>query len=159
MTAIQPINAVLAAIQEIFLERDMPALREWVYPGELIVLPEIGDHDCAVLFASLFEAFGTDNFPEVSTSGCSSRPAYTLRFGVARCAIVSSADGRFEPELDDVRAMTADAMLDLEIVREGICRGLAGSWDWRLGRYAPVGPEGGIIGGYWSVTVDSMRDD
>ena len=136
-----------------------PAPTQYLVPGAGAYAPGVSadSDECSSIVATLVDGFGTDNFPAPAARSCGSRQARVLRFAVYRCIPVSDDAGN-EPEASEYQAASVDIIRDADAIYCGIRKALEyAGWDYLLGRYIPVGPEGGISGGYWTVTVDTIE--
>lgn len=125
------------------------------HPGVSVAF-DLGDdlEDCAQGWVNLVTAYPTQDFPEPAAGyiGCPSGVyALTIDVGVVRCI---SADEVPDP---DVLQPALDTQLaDMASLRRAICRyasenDLQVTFDGYLG----YGPEGGAVGGWWTIRMSS----
>lgn len=126
-----------------------------------------GAHLCQVLIAPgdlmawdfedtawvrLGSANPTQDFPtpDLTARSCASTLAYEVEVGVLRKAPIFDDRGR-APSVEEQEKAVITQMRDMEAMREAI---RTAPVDMKiLGDYLPAGPEGGLFGGIWSVTV------
>lgn len=127
-------------------------------PGEAIaadyVTPEQGM--AWVRVSSVYPS--TTNFPaqDQVANGCAVMLAAQLEVGVLYCAPVTAGRGSNRPprmpqQFDSARLQMAAMAAMLRTIE--CCLGNAGRRGVSLGAYTPLGPEGGVVGGSWQVTV------
>lgn len=158
--ASEALAAVAEEIKAQIERQGRPGPEIFFMPGQDVYVP-IGDgEDCAALIATLVDAVAVDNFPNAATANCVWRPAYILRFGVYRCMPVAADYDGNDPPTDVLNAATTDIIDDSEAIICGIRNALNyGGYSYLVERYTPIGPEGGIAGGHWTVLVDSDRSE
>lgn len=138
-----------------------------VLAGQLVANEHCGSEDCAgdgctggQAWVRLAGVYPSSQFPvqDQDQATCATLLAVEIEVGVARCApVVSDEGGAMEgdaPTLAQWHATTRLQMADMAAMRRAVlcCLG-ARSRDYLLGAYAPFGPEGGCVGGIWTVTV------
>lgn len=108
-------------------------------------------------YVNLLTGFPSTNFPNpVNTPNCIPDLAFQLEVGVLRCYPTNS-DGTpldVAQELEAVRLQMADMAATLAAIR--CCMGNADADDdmqYLVGQYTPYGPQGGVVGGVWTVYV------
>lgn len=115
---------------------------------------ETGSENCGqawVRLASAFPARGV-GVPETTPANCASSIGLTVEIGALRCIRIEE-NGLALPAdemLEAVRLQRADM---LAIMRAIMCCDGLDSNQYSLGAYTPVGPEGGIVGGFWLLSV------
>jgi hypothetical protein len=127
-----------------------------VEPGQLPAF-DLGsdDNECGQGWVILQSAFPSLNFPnqDVATLGLSSPLSFGIQMGIMRC--IPGLDENNETPTADQRLMaTRDQLADMAAMRRAICKCLKeAKRDFVLGNYQPIGPDGGQVGGTWSVNV------
>jgi hypothetical protein len=157
--AVEVMQAVIGEVEAriAFQERVVPP--SYMMPGQDVYVPGIGDGQCSAIIATLTDAFATDNFPETAPRSCGSRQAFVFRFGVYRCFPTAEDFGGEEPSRDAINEASAELLADQDALYCGIRNGLAyAGFTHLLERYTPIGPQGGLAGGHWVVTVDALRE-
>lgn len=98
-------------------------------------------------------AFPTRTFPQQDESlrNCAAGIAYGLEIGIVRCAPMLSEDGD-PPSAAEQFEATRLQMADMMAMRAAIQCCMAKK-DSLLSTYVPIGPEGGALGGSWTVWV------
>lgn len=125
-------------------------------PGEAIaadyVSPEQG-----MAWVRVSSVYPSSVFPaqDQSASGCLMPMAVQLEVGVLYCAPVVEGRSKNPPGLaqmfDSARLQMAAMAAMLRAIE--CCLGAASRKGVSLGPYTPLGPEGGVVGGSWQVTV------
>lgn len=123
-------------------------------PGAAIavdyVTPEVG-----MAWVRLTGAFPSTAFPSQAGAGTSCGAPLVMQFdvGTAFCAPYPDDDGT-PPGLAAQFDATRTQLAGMAAARRAIqcCLGVS-SKDVLLGSYNPMGPQGGVVGGYWTVAV------
>lgn len=107
------------------------------------------------LTARLVREFPFSSFPDQDTGAW--RPGVQLGFEVelelVRCSPVGDDRGN-PPSRDEWLAAVRDQLADKAAMRRAICKCMSEAGvDFALGQYTPVGPQGGCLGGNWTVIV------
>lgn len=125
-----------------------------VYPGQESALDTACESQAWVLATSVFPS---QTFPNVATTpqaACASSLAVAVQVGIVRCAPVPRQISRGDyvaPPLTEQHEAARVQMADMALIRRAI---LASTYsDLVLGTYLPVGPMGGLVGGYWTATL------
>lgn len=124
-------------------------------PGNQTIHEWCGE-DCGggQLTVRLITEFPTSSFPDQNGEAWTSQMtlAYTLEVEIMRCMPIPE-DGQplsMEHQLSAARAQLAD----MAAMRRAICACFQSREKaFALGQYTPVGPQGGCVGGNWTVTV------
>jgi len=89
-----------------------------------------------------------------SLRSCSAPLAYQFEVGIVRCAPMLADDGS-PPSLEEQFEATRLQMADMDAIRYAIecCLPHASKV---LGTYTPYGPQGGALGGWWTVFTDGL---
>lgn len=92
---------------------------------------------------------------ETRALGCAVSMAVQLEVGTLFCApVVEGRNGRRPPGLSAMYDSTRIQMAAMAAMLRAIECCLSGrSKDVALGAYTPLGPDGGVVGGSWTVTV------
>lgn len=125
-----------------------------IVPGEAAVAAYAGD--CAkkcgmawVRMGAVYPASGVGIANE-EPKNCGSGIGYGVEVGILRCAHTGTAEQMPTPaeQMMDAQLQVADM---LAMRRAVAC--CPGSTDWILGIYTPTGPQGGLVGGFWSLEM------
>ena len=134
-----------------------------VYPGNAVPVDYVGGDECmGMAWVRHVASNPTARFPsaDVSVDNCAYTLAHTIEVGLIRPAPIAASDGS-TVELPDPVAHLSSALEiaeDMMLMRDAIVRA-AKSIDFViLGSYTPAGPEGGAVGGTWTVTVGEDDD-
>lgn len=123
-------------------------------PGETIATDYVSE-DAGMAWVRLQSAWPSTSFPNPSGSAtCTAPIAYGLELGLAYCAPTLEDDGAppgFSAQFDATRVQLAA----MAAIRRAIicCFPTARAADVVLGLYVPMGPEGGVVGGSWAISV------
>ena len=125
-----------------------------VVPGEVVSQDFAGNCEvaCGMAWVRLGNAYPstTPGQADQTVSNCSKPLGIDIEVGITRCIEVDE-DGNSPEELLEATDMQIQDMLAM---REAIlcCPDLSAK-DYILGSYRPVGPEGGLYGGVWTVYI------
>lgn len=163
MASLQTIidNAVACLEEQYALADDVPTPGFiGALPGALVVADYVGGDDCpGMAWVRLTAAFNSTTFPvpDEGRTGVYAPPAYTLEVGAFRCAPMPDSLGGevIPPTPEEQAAAVALQVRDLEVMRKAIRCCLA-NVEHVLGTYVPVGPQGDIVGGYWTAVISGM---
>lgn len=90
---------------------------------------------------------------DTSVNNCGKETGFDVEIGIMRCAALARANG-MPPPAKAVREAAALQILDMEtMIRAVACCPDLGSKDYVVGQYQPLGPEGGVVGGYLTLSV------
>ena len=134
-----------------------------VNPGNAVPVDYVGGDECGgMAWVRHVSSSPTVRFPnaDVSVDNCAYSLAHMIEVGVIRPAPIPESDGSTIDLPDDVAHFNSAMELadDMILMKEAIQRA-AKSIDFViLGSYVPVGPEGGAVGGTWSLTVGDDDD-
>ena len=134
-----------------------------VYPGNAVPVDYVGGDECGgMAWVRHVSSNPTTRFPnaDVSVDNCAYSLAHTIEVGLIRPTPIPESDGSTIELPDDVAHFNSAMELadDMILMKEAIQRA-AKSIDFViLGSYVPVGPEGGAVGGTWSLTVGDDDD-
>jgi hypothetical protein len=139
--------------------------RVLLVPGELPAWDECCDGFLYVRLITMYPTAGGPNSPfpnqDVRPGNC--KPlmmASQLGIGVLRCASTVDDGGRAPTAATltaEARGMTMDASLVLTAIKCCVADMVTSADSWveqaLLGSWLPAGPEGGCVGGEWTLTV------
>jgi hypothetical protein len=123
-------------------------------PGEEIASDYVSE-EAGMAWVRLESAWPSTNFPSPSgAAACNAPLAFGIEVGLAYCAPGSSDDGEppsMAAQFDAVRLQ----MAAMNAMRQAIlcCFPTSRASDVALGVYVPAGPQGGVVGGTWSISV------
>jgi hypothetical protein len=133
-----------------------------IQPGNAVVYDFGPDSGCAGgAWVRLVSANPSVSFPsaDVGINNCASTLAYTLEIGMA--GPVPGLDerlGRFVLPTDEEQFDAAMRQAsEMDLMYEAI-RG-AGIPQMVVGAYTPIGPDGGVLGGTWTLSAGGDEDD
>lgn len=127
------------------------------FPGEAVATDYV-NQDQGMAWVRLASMFPSSAFPaqDGTASGCLMPMAAQLEVGVLYCAPVTQGrSNRTPPGLSAMFDSTRLQMAAMAAMLRAIecCLGAANRKSVALGAYAPLGPDGGVVGGTWTVTV------
>lgn len=138
---------------------NLPALaRVFVAPGQDVVIADVGCEPFG--WVHLRSAFPSATFPAPDYTlrgSCMSPLAGTVEVGVVRCAPAITDDrtgGVMLPTSAEESEAAKVQLADMAAIRRAILRSRAESKV--LGPYTPFGPQGGVVGGFWAVTLSTV---
>jgi hypothetical protein len=120
----------------------------WDYTGDCS-----GDGGCGMAWVRLVAAYpsvviGT---PDQQPGNCGSMVGMDVEVGILRCVSMPHEDGS-PPDPADLQADAALQVADAMALRKAVyCCGP--EKDLVLGYYTPLGPAGGVVGGFWLVSM------
>ena len=128
-----------------------------VVPGEAAAADYISDSckHCAMAWVRLVSIYPSAGVgvADVTIGNCSKELGYDVEIGVMRCYALGDAHGN-PPAPADVREAAALAALDAESMFKAVaCCPAISSKDYVMGNYQPLGPEGGVVGGVWTLSM------
>jgi hypothetical protein len=125
-------------------------------PGQQPAL-DLGDcpDACGMAWVRLMDAYpavglGVEWDP-TNNGGCGPMIGATVEVGVIRCFEQPAHGGPPEPE--ELLAGTQQQIEDMLAMRRAIMCCNLDDEDYALGRYAPYGPQGFIVGGWWTLDL------
>lgn len=125
-------------------------------PGEAIAADYVSK-DQGMAWVRVSSVYPSSIFPaqDQSASGCAVEIAVQLEVGVLYCAPVTEGRSNNPPGLGRMFDSTRLQMATMAAMLRAIecCLGRASRKGVALGAYTPLGPEGGVVGGSWQVTV------
>lgn len=133
-----------------------------VYPGTAVPVDFGPESDCrGTAWVRLVSVNPTLAFPaaDITVNNCAYSLAYTVEMGmVGPGPVLEDRLGKFVVP-DDIENFEASMRIyaELEMMHAAI-KG-AGIDQLILGDWAPQGPEGGVLGGLWTMTIGGDDDD
>lgn len=129
-------------------------------PADVCEHTSAGDGQAWVGLVSIYPTSGYDRAPwpaQTSTAvqQCSADLAVTLSIGTLRCAATIDNANR-PPTPARVRADADGQTADAALLYRAMCVTLSAADEidlWLPGRWTPIGPQGGCVGGEWQVTI------
>jgi hypothetical protein len=155
------LEALVAELREADLLDSMCTVT--AYPGNGVPVDYAGGDECGgMAWVRHVSSSPSVRFPsaDLSLDNCHSTLAHIMEVGLIRPAPIPDSDGsNIElPDPMDHLNSALDLADDLTVMQKAIARA-AKSIDFViLGSYTPVGPEGGTVGGTWSLTVGEDND-
>lgn len=128
-----------------------------IYPGLGVPL-DYGAESCGgMTWVQLQSAVPSSDFPNQASGAdtCVYGLAYTIQVGIMRpIALPSERRGQIALPTDEQNAQsTYEQMEDMDALHQAIRSSSEDIENVILGQYIPQGPEGGVAGGVWNVTV------
>lgn len=126
-----------------------------ILPGQLVAFDYCGGDECGgQTWVRLSSLYPSNNFPATDpTLNTWGTMAAVIEVGTVRCAPLPDRGDEF-PTAEQYLDATREALADMAAMRRAICKYLSSiERDFILNPYVPVGPEGGCLGGIWTVTV------
>jgi hypothetical protein len=123
-------------------------------PGEQIATDYVTE-SAGMAWVRLEAAWPSTAFPNqaVGSSSCKAPLAFAIEIGLAYCAPMSESDGT-PPDLASQFEAVELQLAAMAAMRAAIeCCMPANTADYAIGQYTPMGPEGGVVGGSWSIFV------
>ena len=162
------VEELLGCLEDRLTEIGAPPCRAVWHPGSSVPWDACGTTTAGAegqAWVAVPRVFPSDNFPAETTDAHRCFPrgyAAEITVGVLRCAATLDEHGRPPPPEDvlaDARKQSRDRQASLETI---VCCLMGEDADpgiYRLGGWTPLGPDGGCVGGAWTVTVavDSCR--
>ena len=125
-------------------------------PGEAIAADYVSPSQ-GMAWVRVNSVFPSTTFPaqDQSAFGCAVSIAVQLEVGVLYCAPVTEGRSNKPPGLGQMFDSSRLQMAAMAAMLRAIecCLGRASHKSVALGAYTPMGPEGGVVGGSWQVTV------
>lgn len=125
-------------------------------PGEAIAADYVS-REQGMAWVRVSSVYPSAVFPaqDQSASGCLMPMAVQLEVGALYCAPVTQGRSNNPPGLSQVFDSTRTQMAAMAAMLRAIecCLGAASRKGVSLGPYTPLGPDGGVVGGSWTVTV------
>jgi hypothetical protein len=147
--------ALVVRLRNEGLDQDLCARA--VYPGAMIPIDYAAESCGGMAYVRLNAVVPTTTFPapETSPMACVATLAYTFEVGVLRPAPhIEVTNG--EPEMPEDAEQNATAYsqyTDMMAIRSAVQDVREDIEYVVLGGYTPAGPDGGAVGGWWTVTL------
>lgn len=157
-TAYPVLIQLAACLEEEIEKRGLPKPGfSGVLPGAAALLEYAGgdSEDCSgQSWTRLVNEFASTNFPEPDVlAQCAMPMAFQIEVGVMRCIGVGDDAGN-PLTMAEQLAATRLQLADMNAARVAIqCCVNKMDLQYALGEYTPYGPDGGVVGGFWTVTV------
>ena len=134
-----------------------------VYPGTAVPIDYVGGESCgSMAWVRHVSSNPTVRFPnaDISVDNCAYSLAHSIEMGIVRPSPIPESDGSVIELPDDVAHFNSAMELadDMVLMKEAIQRASKSIDFVILGSYIPTGPEGGAVGGTWSLTVGDDDD-
>lgn len=124
-------------------------------PGEIVSFDYAGDCNdaCGMAWVRLIQVYPSTvvGEPSAQPGNCSTLLGFDVEIGIVRCAPVIQEGGEF-PSVTEQADAVALQIADMMAMRRAIVC-CSGHKDFLLGPYTPVGPDGGVVGGAWTVAM------
>lgn len=136
-----------------------------VFPGNGVPIDYIGTDDSCGSMAWVRHVGSTPTvrFPaaDVSIDNCFSTLAHMVEIGIVRPAPIPESDGNDVELPDDMAQLNSalDLADDMMLMKDAVARASKTIDYVILGGYTPTGPEGGAVGGTWTITIGEQDDD
>lgn len=141
-----------------------PVCSASISPGEQVAWDRVGtcepngyggEENCGQLYLRPAGAYHSEIFPIESTQRTCKLPlAYTFELGILRCFPVPDIED--DPTSDEM--MTDWGLSCMEdqaaLYQALLCCGTPRFGDVAVVDWEPVGPQGGVIGGFWTIQID-----
>jgi hypothetical protein len=150
-----------AGLEEAGLLESMCAIT--VFPGTAVPVDYVGGDSCSSMaWVRHVSSNPTVRFPsaDASIDNCAYTLAHIIEVGIIRPSPIPMSDGNTVDLPDDIAHFNSAMELadDMILMKDAIARA-AKSIDFViLGSYVPVGPEGGAVGGTWTLTAGDDDD-
>jgi hypothetical protein len=134
-----------------------------VYPGIAVPVDYVGGDECGgMAWVRHVSSNPTSRFPnaDITVDNCAYSLAHTMEVGIVRPSPIPESDGSTVDLPDDAAHMDSafDIADDMMLMKLAI-QNAAKTIDFViLGSYSPLGPEGGAVGGTWSLVVGDDDD-
>jgi hypothetical protein len=126
-----------------------------VTPGASIALDYAGDcsQACGMAWVRLESMYPSVVLgqPDATPGNCGTTLEIAVEMGVARCLPVIDESGT-PPSAQELADSTELQIADALAMRTAVACCVRGK-DWVLGGYTPFGPQGGMVGGTWSLVL------
>jgi hypothetical protein len=122
-------------------------------PGEIIATDYVTE-DAGMAWVRMESGYPSTAFPAPSgIAACDAPLAFGLELGIAYCAPMPDDEGN-PPSMNEQFDATRLQLAGMNTIRRAIlCCFPSKARDVVLGTYQPLGPEGGVVGGFWSISV------
>jgi len=125
-------------------------------PGEAPAVEYVdncGDGNCGmawVRWAAVAPVTGV-GVPNITKNNCNSSLGFDAEIGIMRCAPVGDENGN-PPPVEDMLSTTDLQVADMMAMYRAMacCSALD---EFIIETYTPIGPQGGAVGGFWTLSV------
>lgn len=132
-----------------------------VVPGEAAASDYFGTGNCTKGVCGMAWVRLVNMYPstsvgiaDVTVGNCSKELGLDVEVGIMRCYQSARDERGNPPTLAYVAEATAQQVLDAEVMYKAIsCCDDISSHDLVVGTYQPLGPEGGVVGGFWMLSM------
>lgn len=137
-----------------------------IYPGVGVPFDYAADSEgCTggMGWIRMFSGFPSAQYPAPENSlrgSCTAPPAFMVEIGLVRPAGVIDQElgGVTVPSPEEEFDLSMALIDDMMLMREAVLRTKAKYSDVILGAWSPTGPDGGAVGGTWTITVSADAD-
>lgn len=148
------ITSLASCLCQTLVDRGLPPVCICTpFPGEDIATDYVTE-DAGMAWVRLVSAYPSTAFPSPNAEAtCTSPLAFEIELGVAYCAPIGDSDGSaptFADQFESVETQLA-AMAAMRVAMQ--CCFPGNRIDVVLGQYTPMGPQGAVVGGVWSLFV------
>lgn len=130
-----------------------------IVPGEVANAEYLGDCDgCGgMAWVRLANAYPsvTVGVADVTTGNCSKGLGVDVEIGIMRCMPVAGDESGAEPvKPEDLLAAALIQHADVAVMHRALrCCSALDPKDFIIGQYTPLGPEGGVVGGFITISM------
>lgn len=123
-------------------------------PGEQMATDYVTE-SAGMAWVRLESAWPSTAFPNQASSStsCKAPLAFAIEIGVAYCAPMPDNDGTPPDMAANFEAVEVQLAAMSAMHAAVLCCFPSTSADVAIGQYTPMGPEGGVVGGTWSIIV------
>lgn len=148
------ITSLTSCLCQTLVDRGLPPVCICTpFPGEDITTEYVTE-DAGMAWVRLVSAYPSTAFPSPAADAtCAAPLGFEVEIGVAYCAPIGSSDGSpptFADHFESAELQLA-AMSAMRVAMQ--CCFPGHRMDVVLGQYTPTGPQGGVVGGVWSLFV------
>lgn len=127
--------------------------------GEAVLADYASSDECGVCGMGWVRL--TESYPSVQLGAANQQPGNCevmlgadFEIGIMRCSPVGDEEGN-PPDPSEWAALSEFVAADIDTMRRAIlcCNNSLDNTDIMLGQYTPVGPQGGLVGGVWTLAV------
>lgn len=155
------LEELIAALRDADLLDSMCSVT--MYPGVAVPVDYVGGDECGgMAWVRHVGSNPTSTFPnaDVGVDNCTYSLAHTVEVGIIRPAPIPESDGNTVELPDALTHMNSalDLADDMMLMKDAITRASRSIDFVILGGYTPTGPEGGAVGGTWTLAVGDDAD-
>lgn len=132
-----------------------------IMPGSIALDYVDADSGLGMAWVRVVAVYPSTQFPQQETrarSSCAAGLAAELEIGVARCAPQPTDQGLTPPTMEQQWEASRLQMADMAAVQRAVQCCYSDSDLVLLGRWTPLGPQGGVLGGTWQVYVSEGNE-